>query len=659
MNKSHALALVSGVLFTATIVTEAAVTMPSISREYPIPLYNQHVTLHFTTEQAAQQAKLSIAPVYNGHSVAITCRWDDANDQNTTAHRLMAQRGLKGSYYLNSNWQCDLHRDDDYAPQAMLLLKDGQSIGGHAMSHPYITYLSRNRMFEEMLGVRIEWEARCNTAINSYTFSYVDIRNVLEGDTVHADVMRCLMRSGYQGIAEFAGHADLLDSGLAFSTILAPENSPYDEWKRFLDWSLQDGNRISKRRALSNSMHAWYGTPLLPYGWDELEKRLDAMQAVPDAWNCNQNEFAAYWQQSEHSKLSVHREGATLKLAITRPSLTWLNDPIPLTVLLNGVAPEALLSTDGADVQRHGAVLNLPHSAEQRMPMLVGAIDNEANDTDIRFHVDDADFPGLHALLYRKSGQLRLQIDNQSGQPISHAVIQYRLPLIHPEGVVQRPIPDISVITQFQDTLRLQLDKLRDTSDAYGQAYYAAQIDFLWGETPSRLYVTCRTEPLGDASLPSGRFQVMGPIAPDSFSYSAFDECVKTPRPITELTGKPWQNSSPDIRVNPSWVHPEVVTTSGSWRNLSSSLYILRSRVYSPVAQSVRLIGVPGMFKRILLNGLLVTDLQGDLNAGANELILVYHFDQTAGSPAHLGSFIRLCDVKTGKRLKNIRYEKE
>ncbi len=651
------LALFCSLLTTAWITTEAMSDMTGAFRETPVPMYKQQLELKFNSEQAAKQANLRIAPVYDGHAVAITCRWDDSNYQNTTAHKLMAQRGIKGTYYLNSNWQCDLHRDDDYTPEALQLLGDGQTIGGHSMTHPYITYLNRNRMFEEMLGVRIELEARLNTAVNSYTYSYVDIRNDVEGDAVHADTLRCLQRAGYQGIAEFAGHADRVDSGLAFSTILAPENSPYDQWRYSLDWALTDAHRIARRNAVSNSMHSWYGTHLLPFGWDVLEKRLDDLKAVPDAWHCNQNQFAAYWQQSEHTKLSIKREGANLKISITRPSLSWLNDPIPLSLLLEGADPSALTAISGADVHRHGTVLNVPHSGEHRMPQLVGAIHNEANDTDINYRVDDPDFPGLHAILYRSDGQLQLQIINQSAYSVRNLRAQYRLPLLHPQGVIAKTLPDLGLETQYRQKLPIPNDPQREPEDAFGEAYYAVQLDFLWGDVPSRLYITCRTELAEDSSLPNGRFHVMGPFSPDQYDDNLFDRCT-TAEAISDAMGMPWENRSSDLRINPQWVHPEVVVTSGTWRNLSSGIYILRGTVTSPVSRDVKISGFPRTIKKVLLNGQLLSDLQGNLKAGANELILVYHFEPTAGSPAHLGCFLRICDTQ-GRRIRDIQYSKE
>ncbi len=651
------LALFCSLLTTAVITTEAIPDMTGAFRETPIPMYKQQIELKFSSEQSAKQARLRIAPVYDGHDVAITCRWDDANDQTTTAHKLMAQRGIKGTYYLNSNWQSDLHRDDDYTLQALQLLGDGQSIGGHSMTHPYITYLNRNRMFEEMLEVRIEWEARLNTAINSYTYSYVDIRNDVEGDAVHADTLRCLQRAGYQGIAEFAGHADRVASDLAFSTILAPENSPYDQWRYSLDWALTDAHRIARRNAVSNSMHSWYGTSMLPFGWDVLEKRLDDLQAVPDAWHCNQNEFAAYWQQSEHSKLRIKREGATVKLSITRPSMSWLNDPIPLSLLLEGVDPSQLTAITGADVQRHGNILNVPHSDEHRMPQLIGAIHNDANDTDIRYRVDDPDFPGLHAILYRSDGQLQLQIINQSAYPVSNLRAQYRLPLMHPQGVIARSLPDLGLERQCRQRLPLSNDPQRDPADSFGEAFYAVQLEFMWGDVPSRLYVTCRTEPIEDSSLPTGRFQVMGPFAPDQFDFRLFEQC-KTADAMSNAMGVPWENRSTDLRVDPQWVHPEVIITSGTWRNLSSGIYILRGTVTSPVRREVKISGFPGTVKRVLLNGQLISNMQGKLKVGANELMLVYHFEPTARSSAHLGCFLRICDTQ-GHRIRDIQYSKE
>ena len=67
--------------------------------------------------------------------------------------------------------------------------------------HPFITYVNRNRMFEEVARVRAEWEAEADTQVVSYAFSSSDFRNPFEGNVVHADVTHALERAGYYHIA--------------------------------------------------------------------------------------------------------------------------------------------------------------------------------------------------------------------------------------------------------------------------------------------------------------------------------------------------------------------------------------------------------------------------------------------------------------------------
>ncbi len=647
---------IAAALTALPAIPEANMT-PSVYKD-PVPMYRQELSCRFDSPESAARALFRVAALPGGRAVAVTGRWDDANAGNVTAHRLMADRGLRATCYLNSNWECDLHYPDDYRPTARGLLADGHSIGGHSMTHPYITYLHRNRMFQEMMQVRIEWEAELDTPVNSYTFSYIDIRNDIEGDTVHADALECLRRAGYQGIAEFAGHADRVPSELAFSRILPPENASHDEWSRALRWAQTDPERIARGDAISNSMHAWYGSDWLPYGWDVLEARLDALKAVPDAWFCCQNEFAAYWQQARWSRIRYRRDGAMLHVTLSRPTVDWLNDSIPLTLLLDGVSPERLLEIKGADVCREGAPVKVPHAPDQRMPLRIGVIHNSANDSDIRYRQDDPDFPGLHASLHVVGETLSLQIRNDSAHALHSLSAQYRLPLMHAAGVVRRTYRSIPSGANRNYTLAVPLDPARDVSVRYGSAYYAVQLDFQWGDVPARLYVTCQVPPSNDPSLPAGRCHVLGPVDPEGVPWDAWDMDPMTPEALAERLARTWRRDTSSGITPPAWGHPEVVCTTGDWRQLTSPAFFIHARVNSPRRQRVQVGGDAARFQRIWLNGQRLPDKQGALRAGVNDLIVAYHVAGPMGTPAHWGGFLRLCDPQTGRRL-DVTYDTE
>ena len=48
----------------------------------------------------------------------------------------------------------------------------------------------------------------------------------------------------------------------------------------------------------------------------------------------------------------------------------------------------------------------------------------------------------------------------------------------------------------------------------FGHAYLVAQIDFMHGETPSRIHATCTLPQAEDARFPRDAFEVVGPIPP-------------------------------------------------------------------------------------------------------------------------------------------------
>ncbi len=124
--------------------------------------YGQRVTVTFATDEAARRARVRVAPLLGDRAWAVTCRWDDKNEADLQMRDVMAAHGYRGDFYLNAP------NRGLGADVARRLLEGGNRIGGHSMTHPYLPYVSRNRLFwdeadamffDRSAAVRT-WEAR-------------------------------------------------------------------------------------------------------------------------------------------------------------------------------------------------------------------------------------------------------------------------------------------------------------------------------------------------------------------------------------------------------------------------------------------------------------------------------------------------------------------
>jgi len=136
--------------------------MEHVDWQFPPENYEQSVTIQFADQEAAARAQVMLMPLFEGYSHGLTSRWDDNQPNDLVMKEHLEAAGLKGTWYLNGNGVADPYAVP-FREIAAKLIKGGHSVGGHSLSHPYITYVSRNRAFQEMAGVRIEWEAALDT----------------------------------------------------------------------------------------------------------------------------------------------------------------------------------------------------------------------------------------------------------------------------------------------------------------------------------------------------------------------------------------------------------------------------------------------------------------------------------------------------------------
>jgi len=225
--------------------------------------YPQPIVVRLISAAAARRARIQPLPLYGGAEWAITSRWDDNNLADLKMRQMLLTHGHRGTFFLN-----DPARGFSGNPYGLLggrdkqdlgrhLAGEGITLGGHSLTHPMLSYQNRNRVFREVMGIRVALEAQYNTLVNAYAFSFCNYRNAIDGDNGHRDIALLLGRSGYLQVAnhQFAGEG-LWPLGVA--ALLPPDGRPINAAFKAI---LSDPERKEENPAITYSMHTWYRTP--------------------------------------------------------------------------------------------------------------------------------------------------------------------------------------------------------------------------------------------------------------------------------------------------------------------------------------------------------------------------------------------------------------
>jgi peptidoglycan/xylan/chitin deacetylase (PgdA/CDA1 family) len=629
---------------------------PYVPLAFPAETYEQEFSVTLDSEDAARQASIRMEPLYDGREWAVGSRWDDNNPDHLKMRDVLAKHGHFGTFYLNGLWRdwsgATTTTTSDYGRQ---LIEGGHAIGGHSLTHPLLSYCSRNRIFEEIAGVRMVWEAAVDKPVVSYSFSYCNFTNPQEGLAVQADIARLLERAGYYHVANEAGFEDVRTE-LMLSPIMPPDGQDIDP---YVETVLGHEAFRERHPNLTYSMHTWYRTP---EAWAKFEAQLEKYGHRPDWWYCNQNQYAAYRYQFLHCKLGAPvREGKTIRARLTRPVLLDLNDPVPLTFAVEGVARDAVRSVqcptaDVAVSDREGPFrFHLSHDRGQALPVKIGmTVPNTDNHAALQDTDRDTDFPGLRALLHYADGALRLTLANGGPGPLTDVRVTYRLPLAWKEGVARHHLGTVAANAQREDVLQPTL-----ATDDYkllaGNCFGVAQIDFRRAGEAGRLHAACNaTLTDRDPSYAQGGFVKLGPLPPDGVDSAKLGQDLAAGRLTTQPCLLPdgtrleWQ--ADDGPLQPPYLDPDQARVSAVWYQDKPGLYVLQSTLSSPRAQAVRLRYLRGAALGVYLGGEDVTQKETvELKAGENRLAVVL--------PQQPGFFLQVLKPDSDERVTDVRFD--
>lgn len=668
-NCRQALRLVATVGILTITVTGLGAPRAIADSEANIDSYDQVLMIEFASDEAAQNADIRLERLFDGYHRAVSCRWDDNwTSDNEATRDLMEEFGIRGTWYLNGQFFHPGGQSADYLPVARKLLAGGNSIGGHSLTHPYLTYFHSNRMFAETSGVRINWEAALDEPIVSYAYSFVDLKPLPEGNRVLDRSLQSLERAGVYHVAEFLNFFDEIKLRLELSPIMPPENQPYTGFAEAVDWAYNDEDQAERWPMISNSMHAWYGTERLDYQYDELGKRLKKLSELENVWHCNQNQYAAYRRQATRAKLEVmSRQGKTVEVTVReRPLLLDLNDATPLTICVEGVAPNLVTSVKctTASVQSSKRStdgkrwFHVSHDRGQQLPAKIGHVANPDNFQDVDQVESDADFPNLKGVLFAEGDRLKLHIECEGEDQLGGGCVTWRVPIGWQQPAradLGREIATVDLGCPLQPTDR--------EPDRVGRAHFVAQVDFRMAGEQGRLYFTCEQPgPSPDASYPLDNFSLLGPIPRDQFDVDRFAEQVEADGcpeyyQLGEGGRARWRKGARDGYVTHSWLNPEYVRTMGTW-DADVPSFVMRSKVVSPTERAAKLIVSQVDRSVVLLNGRRVEGDQVELRAGENELIVIYPGGVMQSMNDRLcACFVRIANTATGERMEDISYQ--
>jgi hypothetical protein len=476
---------------------------------------------------------------------------------------------------------------------------------------------------------------------------------------------------------------------------------------------------VAESRLKDEAFHK--ATPILSYAMhvsnnlteEGLEKwakqrQFEAYTGRPNWWYCNQNQYAAYRYQYQFGAVDViERQGDRVRVAVKRPMLLDLNDATPLTLRVGNVAPAEVVSVSCATAavepskREHAShTFSVLHDRDQRLPEKIGIIGNNHNRAELGDDNVDADVPGLKALVHFRDGSLVVTLSNEGAEPITNVRATYRAPLMWKEGVVRRQLADLAPGARGEDRLVLT-SATDDGKYLEGDALHIVQLDFSIGGKAGRvhLYTRVDSERERDASYPKRGFWKLGPVKADALDKvalvaaldqggelldSALGRAWRLPdgaRTEWVLKGNDVEATSTDEDAYEDSAHPkawtasnhgfrpgafldvEVIHTFGEDYAQGYGTCLLQTVVVSETDQTVDFLLYPSgpnrSVARIFLNGEIVKDKGARLRQGENRLALVCQATSRPDgcSPENNGSFFRIADPETGRRLTNVRYE--
>jgi len=649
--------------------------------------YTQTIEIRFKTVEAATKARLHVAPLYHDLAAAFSSRWDDNMLDDLRLQGIMAKYKQTGTFYLTdpAGWYSPSETGVTFTGNpaltfAQALLRGGNSIGGHTLTHEFLPALSKNRAFREILGVRVEREVNSQSPVVCFTYPFVSYKAEADPVRSHEDLEEMIARSGYLFLGEH--HPDVAGATRFPDAIfISCDGGTWGSAR--LEEEARKTRDAAERPLFLSTMHAWqkqWGGPTFP----KLVQQYEKWGHEKNWWYCNQNQYASYRTQFSRTDLRTERRGGTLTATLERADPLDLNDLTPISLVVEGVSRGEIASVSCPTAQvrafplqgRYG--FDLFQDGNRGLPLTFAKVENPENLSDPAAAKAAPEIPGLRAILYRKDGELVLTLVNGGVGVLRDIHVTFRLPLRWEAGVVRQTVEDMD--PGASRTARIPLEKrTEDFAFVSDDEFDVAQIDLVDSKRV-RLYSTCRVKgPDADPSYPRDGFLALGPLPRDrsDFDYAKFTEAFlggaspKGDYGLFEGVNVRWRAPGP---AETSFLDPDIVWTTGKSASLTfytwdANLhykygadlhFLLWGKVVSPDRRTVKAVFVPSCVERISVNGKPMEGSAIRLRKGVNDLRILYvpaPNPWSCFSERCYGAYFRLVDVN-GERLKDLRFER-
>ncbi|HEX6962155.1 MAG TPA: polysaccharide deacetylase family protein [Lacipirellula sp.] len=499
----------------------------------PLRTYTQEFTITLASAQDAAKATLTPLPVFDGKTWALSARWDDNHPGSLKMREVMAKHGLKGTFYVN-------HADagSRYGQRFVdELTRDGFTIGGHSQSHPFFPTLTPNMLFVEVLANRVEREDQADTPVVSFAFPF-GVWSSEYDPAAAARITEALRRAGlhhntYNQFARENPNAGEYE----FSTCNLIQPGDHQINREKFETNLEKFFKFTEAfQAMSHNISLSTHARQQGAAWNDLDALLADLVTRADWWICNQNEYAAYFQQVHRSTIErVSVEGTVARFRITRPIPADGGAVVPLTVAVDG----EVTAVDGAGAKHTWRVssgrtlINLAHDADQTLPASIDAVDNPDNTDATSGRDEAAELPGLRAWLCYDAGADRLLLDlANAGEALTDVEATLLLPLAYEPGAKRVSLEDLSGGAR-QEVFDLD-GRSSDPIFNDGPLYFVVQLDFRRGGERGRLFVTTtQPQPSSPRACVRDAAKMMGPI---DLTDADLDRLREQSRPGTALT---------------------------------------------------------------------------------------------------------------------------
>ena len=420
-----------------------------------------------------------LAPVYDGRPWALSTRWDDSNPNALNIRRKMLENGIRGTFYLNS-------RQPETAPEALACKLSANaecSVGGHSVSHPHLQELSANASFHELVANRITLECLTDRPVNSLAFPYggdqeKDRPDVLQGIT------EAFLRAGYHHCvySGFVLHNTHLPEGLVTTGVQVVPGDRQVNAAEF--WVTMDKIKGAEAGYRKTSDCIFLGVHPWQQG-EELERLGEVMGKLrnwSDFWYCTQTEYAAFAKQ-RHATTVIKATDTTF--ALERPCAYDLGNDIPLTLIFPG-GTVVSATVDGVECtvrQAEGiSIVNVPHTGQHGVPVKIDAATDGVS----------SEFPDLKPTLQfdRDTGAISFSLANAGPTALDDVVLTVSGPPAFDPGMLRRRQATVAAGTEWSVAATVSVARegsyWRD-----GEAYVAAQLDFVLKGERGRLFAIC------------------------------------------------------------------------------------------------------------------------------------------------------------------------